>query len=186
MTRTMLLGVESGQQTLDHRHGAVRGEHQHRVVLLPPQAVHEARHLPRVPQTSRQQLLGSRDRHRRQAFLYSLASVLDVGDRCVCEALIIGSGERLGDVYAVEEVMPCYVLFFEGRLGSADVHLPVDLALGIDGDNLGVEALRELNGYLCFADCCRTEEVRGVLLPFIERYDFHPENRIQPILETRV
>jgi hypothetical protein len=69
------------------------------------------------------------------------ASSLDVSDRCIREGLIVGDGEGLGNIYAVYEVMPCCLLFFGGRLGGADVHLPIDLS-GIDGDNFGIETLR--------------------------------------------
>ena len=86
-----------------------------------------------------------------------LAPVLDVGNCCVCKGLIVGNGEGLGNVRAVYEVMPCRPLFFRSRFGGANVHLPIDLAR-IDGDDFGIEALCELNCYLCFANCCGTEE----------------------------
>jgi hypothetical protein len=85
------------------------------------------------------------------------ASVLDVGDRCVYKALIVGNRKGLGNVCAVYEVMSRYLLFFGGRFGGADVHLSIDLS-GIDGDNFGIQVSRKLNGYLCFADCCGTKE----------------------------
>jgi hypothetical protein len=54
-------------------------------------------------------------------------------------------------------MMPCRLLLFRGGFGGADVHLSIDLA-GIDGDNLGIKALCELDGYLCFANGCGTEK----------------------------
>ena len=78
----------------------------------------------------------------------------DLGPRQGAET---SGAEGLGRIHQVDHMMVDSSTLRNCRLGRPDVQAPVDLP-GVDGDDLSTKGLRQLQGQLGLADCCRTDD----------------------------